>query len=48
MDWTFPQDAGEPGMFEIGRRLAEHIGRLPDATRFTYDPRDMLRVTREI
>jgi len=48
MDWTFPQDAGEPGMFEIGRRLAEHIGRLPDATRFTYDPREMLRVTREI
>lgn len=48
MDWTFPADAGEPGMFEIGRRLAETLGRLPDATRFTYDPRDMLRATRQI
>lgn len=48
MDWTFPADAGEPGMVEIGRRLAETLGRLPDATRFTYDPRDMLRATRLI
>lgn len=48
MDWTFPADAGEPGMFEVGRRLAEALGRLPDATRFTYDPRDMLRATRLI
>jgi len=48
MDWTFPTDAGEAGIFEMGRRLAERIGHLPDATRFTYDARDMLRITREI
>jgi hypothetical protein len=48
MDWTYPAAAGEPGIFEIGRRLAESLGRMPDATRFTYDPRDMLKVTREI
>jgi hypothetical protein len=48
MDWTYPAGAGEPGIFEIGRRLAESLGRMPDATRFTYDPRDMLKVTREI
>lgn len=48
VDWTFPQDAGDSGLFEIGRRLTERIGRLPDATRFTYDPREMLRITRQI
>jgi len=48
MDWTFPPGAGDSGMFEIGRRLAEQIGHLPDATRFTYDPREMLRITRQI
>jgi hypothetical protein len=48
MDWTFPAGADASGVFEIGRRLALHIGRLPDATRFTYDARDMLRVTRQI
>ncbi len=48
MDWTFPQGTGDSGMFEIGRRLTEHIGHLPDATRFTYDPREMLRITRQI
>jgi hypothetical protein len=48
MDWTFPADAGDAGIYEIGRRLAEAIGRLPDATRFTHDPREMLRITRQI
>ena len=31
-----------------GRRLAEALGRAPDATRFTYDARAMLRTTRDI
>jgi hypothetical protein len=48
MDWTYPAGAGDAGIFEIGRRLAEALGRGPDVTRFTYDPRDMLRATREI
>lgn len=48
MDWTYPDGAGDSGIFEIGRRLAEALGRAPDATRFTYDPRAMLRTTREI
>jgi hypothetical protein len=48
MDWTYPAGAGDSGIFEIGRRLAEALGRAPDATRFTYDPRAMLRTTREI
>ncbi len=48
MDWTYPSGAGEAGIYEIGRRMAEQLGRMPDATRFTYDARDMLRVTREI
>jgi hypothetical protein len=48
MDWTYPVGAGDSGIFEIGRRLAEALGRAPDATRFTYDPRAMLRTTREI
>jgi hypothetical protein len=48
MDWTYPVGAGDSGIFEIGRRLAEALGRAPDATRFTYDPRAMLRTTRDI
>ncbi len=48
MDWTYPTGSGDAGIFEIGRRLAEALGRAPDVTRFTYDPRDMLRATREI
>jgi hypothetical protein len=48
MDWTYPDLSGDSGIFEIGRRLAEALGRAPDATRFTYDPRAMLRTTREI
>lgn len=48
MDWTYPAGAGDSGIFEIGRLLAEALGRAPDATRFTYDPREMLRTTREI
>lgn len=48
MDWTYPSGAGESGIYEIGRRMAAQLGRMPDATRFTYDARDMLRVTREI
>lgn len=39
MDWTYPVGAGDSGIFEMGRRLAEALGRAPDATRFTYDPR---------
>jgi len=48
VDWTYPEMSGDSGIFEIGRRLAETLGRAPDATRFTYDPRAMLRTTREI
>ena len=48
MDWTYPAEAGDSGIFEIGRRLSEALGRAPDATRFSYDPRAMLRTTREI
>jgi len=48
MDWTYPEGAGDAGIYEMGRRLAERIGHLPDATRFTYDARDMLRITRQI
>ena len=48
MDWTYPAGAGDSGIFEIGRRLSEALGRAPDATRFTYDPRAMLRTTRDI
>ncbi len=32
----------------MGRRLAEHLGRLPDATSFLSDPRAMLRITRRV
>ncbi|MGD8486008.1 MAG: hypothetical protein PVH07_05145 [Chloroflexota bacterium] len=48
MDWTYPRGAGPEGIFEIGRRLAEHIGRIPDATTFTNDAREMLRITRRV
>lgn len=48
MDWTYPIGSDDAGIFEIGRRLAEALGRAPDVTRFTYDPREMLRTTREI
>jgi hypothetical protein len=48
MDWTFPTGAGPEGLFEMGRRLAERLGRLPDATSFLGDPREMLRVTRRV
>lgn len=48
MDWTYPANSGDAGIFEIGRRLAEALGRAPDATSFTFDPRAMLRTTREI
>lgn len=48
MDWTYPANSGDAGIFEIGRRLAEAIGRAPDATTFAYDPRAMLRTTRVI
>ena len=36
MDWDYPHGAGPEGIFEIGSRLAEHIGRIPDATTFTH------------
>lgn len=48
MDWTYPTGAGPEGLFEMGRRLAEHLGRLPDATSFLSDPREMLRITRRV
>lgn len=48
MDWDYPKGAGPEGIFEIGRRLAEHIGRIPDATTFTNDAREMLRLTRRV
>ena len=48
MDWNYPVGAGPEGIYEIGRRLAEHIGRLPDATTFTNDAREMLRLTRRV
>ena len=48
MDWDYPHGAGPEGIFEIGRRLAEHIGRIPDATTFTNDAREMLRLTRRV
>jgi len=48
MDWTYPAREGDAGIFEIGRRLAEHLGRLPDATSFTHDTREMLRITRRV
>ncbi|MEO6397521.1 MAG: DICT sensory domain-containing protein [Tepidiformaceae bacterium] len=48
MDWTYPAGAGDAGIFEIGRRLAEHLGRLPDATSFTHDTREMMRITRRV
>jgi hypothetical protein len=48
MDWDYPAGAGPEGIFEIGRRLTEHIGRIPDATTFTNDAREMLRLTRRV
>ncbi|MFO1539716.1 MAG: hypothetical protein ACKOTZ_04600 [Chloroflexota bacterium] len=48
MDWTYPAGASDGGIFEIGKRLADALGRAPDVTRFTYDAREMLRATREI
>ena len=48
MDWNYPANTGHEGIFEIGRRLAEHVGRIPDATTFTNDAREMLRVTRRV
>lgn len=48
MDWSYPRGAGPEGIFEMGRRLAEHIGRIPDATSFTNDAREMLRLTRRV
>ena len=48
IDWTYPSDRTDAGLFEIGRRIAETLGRAPDATRFSYDVREMLRITRMI
>jgi hypothetical protein len=48
MDWTYPHGAGPEGLFEIGRRLSAHLGRIPDATTFTNDAREMLRITRRV
>ena len=48
MDWTYPAANDEAGIFEIGRRLAAALGRVPDVTRFEYDPREMLKMTRQI
>lgn len=48
MIWTYPEESGEAGLFEIGRRLAETLGRGPDVTRFTNDSREMLEATRQI
>ena len=36
MDWTYPETNDEAGIFEIGRRLAEELGRAPDVTRFIW------------
>jgi hypothetical protein len=47
MDWTYPAESNEAGIFEIGRRLAASLGRVPDVTRFEYDPREMLKMTRQ-
>jgi hypothetical protein len=38
MDWTYPETNDEAGIFEIGRRLAEELGRAPDVTRFILPP----------
>jgi len=48
MDWAYPTGAGPEGLFEMGRRLSAHLGRLPDATTFLSDAREMLRVTRRV
>jgi hypothetical protein len=38
MDWTYPETNEKAGIFEIGRRLAEELGRAPDVTRFILPP----------
>lgn len=48
MDWTYPPGSGPEGIFEIGHRLTQHLGRIPDATTFTNDAREMLRITRRV
>lgn len=48
MNWTYPPGANDAGVYEIGRRLAVELGRMPDATSFTYDARQMMRITRRI
>jgi hypothetical protein len=48
MNWTYPEVSDEAGIFEIGRRLAASLGRVPEVTRFEYDPREMLKMTRQI
>ena len=48
MDWSYPESGHEAGIFEIGQRITQALGRVPDVTRFSYDPREMLRTTREV
>ena len=48
MDWSYPEGAGPEGVYELGRRLATQIGRIPNATSFTNDAREMLRITRRV
>ena len=48
MDWSYPESGHEAGIFEIGQRIAQALGRVPDVSRFSYDPREMLRTTREV
>jgi hypothetical protein len=48
MDWTYPDTSGPEGLFEIGQRLSFELGRIPDATTFTNDAREMLRITRRV
>ena len=38
----------EAGIFEIGQRIAQALGHVPDVIRFSYDPREMVRTTREV
>ena len=48
IDWDYPSGAGSEGIYEIGRRMAAAIDRIPDATTFTNDAREMLRITRRV
>jgi hypothetical protein len=48
MDWSYPPSSGPDGVYEIGRRLARELGRIPDATSFINDAREMLRITRRV